>query len=185
MQALPETSQHERAGRGPKASPSRARSSLAAFDAHQRGRASYRALSRGHGAHVVVRMDHEATEYRVSHVTAVRSVAIADLPVNCRGFGSGLFPHSHRLPASPLRSSRSGSVCSLAQTRTYSANLAGANRLCVRNTLPHQQIPNALADVAHSDHRLSCVARLVGIDPNENGLTHAQASFAPGANSND
>ena len=43
----------------------------------------------------------------------------------------------------------------------------------------------AVAKIHHLTNRLSSSAVSVGIDPNENGLTHAQTSFAPGAKAND
>lgn len=59
----------------------------------------------------------------------------------------------------------------------------GSRRSVVHST-PCQQISRRLADMVHSSS-LSSSAVSVGIDPNENGLTHAQASFAPGAKTND
>lgn len=82
------------AGRLSKASPANARSPLAAFDAHQRGRASYRALSRGHGAHV---------RQMNSGFCRVVSPALC-LTTSCElgaGFGQRPFhPHSRLVPLS-------------------------------------------------------------------------------------
>ena len=58
----------------------------------------------------------------------------------------------------------------------------GANRLSA-HILPVKQSLQTVADRSFHHHRLSSAASR-WIDPNENGLTNAQASFAPGANSN-
>jgi hypothetical protein len=60
--------------------------------------------------------------------------------------------------------------------------LNGANRFLPR-ILPVQQVFQGIANRDHH-HRLSSSTVSDGFDHNENGLTHAQASFAPGANSN-
>lgn len=53
-------------------------------------------------------------------------------------------------------------------------------------SLPDQLVSQiAAAPVVHLFLRLSSLPSLVGIDPNENGLTHAQISFAPGAKAYD
>jgi hypothetical protein len=66
---------------------------------------------------------------------------------------------------------------------TNSARIDGANRF-PSQSLPNQKTVKLSTDRLHH-HHLSSSAVSVGIDPNENGLTHAQASFAPGAKAND
>lgn len=65
-----------------------------------------------------------------------------------------------------------------------SARCAGCSRRSTQS-LPAQQFLQGIAHRLHSTHRLSSSLVLVGIDPNEIGLTHAQAFFAPGAKAND
>lgn len=166
------------AGRLSKASPANVRSRLAAPDANGKGR-RHSAFSRGHHVHVVSNQPKKG----ISNDPILSKVlTLSRALTNWRRFRLASFSHSHRLPVLP-RSSRSGSVRSLAQTRTYSARSNGCTR-SPRQSLGHQQFINAVADGSHLN-RLSSSAVSVGIDPNENGLTHAQASFAPGANSND
>lgn len=112
-------------------------------------------------------------------------------------------PHGHVLPDQPNRlalppgrwpvrfsSSRIGHHfpaerhCA-ARGGFYSVRTFGANRSSAQS-LPHQPLEQiAAAVVVHHSLRLSSSLASRWIDPNENGLTHAQISFAPGANAND
>jgi hypothetical protein len=158
----------------------------ATFNDHQgddaaRGNCAWglRRLPHGHVGHVGVRVDlkDRAPAPSKSDVTSLLTGA---------GFGRRPFPHS-RSDARflPMRCVRKR-VCSipLGQTRAYSAN-SRVSSTSVRNTLRHQPLVNDAADALHINHRLSSSLFSSGIDPNENGLTHAQGSFAPGAKAYD
>jgi hypothetical protein len=104
-------------------------------------------------------------------------------PVACRGYGLGLFPHSHR-PNSSLGRLVAERAFAGALAITNFRDLTGCNRSVVHSTV-RQQVFQGTADVIHFLNRLSSSLVSVGIDPNENGLTHGQADFAFGANSSD
>ena len=99
------------------------------------------------------------------------------LQSTCRGLrGSGL-SHSHR----PGFSSLTGR---LVAERAFPAALAITNSRALGcrpfrlKRLPHQHLVNAMADRLH--HRVpSSSAISVGIDPNENGLTHEAQPLSP------
>jgi hypothetical protein len=126
----------------------------ATFNDHQgddaaRGNCAWglRRLPHGHSGHVGVRVDlkDRAPAPSKSDVTSLS---------NWRGLQrsasfSGLHSRSDARFL-PMRCVRKR-VCSipLGKTRALSANLAGANRLCVRNTSAHHQPVNAFGDVPH------------------------------------
>ena len=155
------------------------RSLSPAPDANGKGR-RHSAFSRGHHVHVV-------SNHNQKRVSPCLFAADASSLLNWRGLRSASFSrlHSHRQGASlPLCRLVARGAFASDPAITNSANLAGANRLCVRNTSAHHQSVNAFGDVPHLSS-LSSSAVSVGNDPNEIGLTHAQASFAPGAKAND
>lgn len=65
----------------------------------------------------------------------------------------------------------------------HPVNLDGSRRLRSQ-PLAHDHFVNSPVNALHLS-RLSSSGFLVGIDPNEIGLTHAQISFAPGAKAYD
>ncbi len=173
MQALLDTMTRERAGRVPKASPSVSPS----FHENQRGRASARGLSRARG-HGVVRVDHVVEADRISLGSALTHLLPVEL---ARASSRVLFqPHSHwsRCSSSPVVTNRGVSSSSRALLRVNSHDLTGANRSVVHSAT-RQHFSQALADVVHFDHHLSSVSGLVGIDPNENGLTYEAQPLPP------
>lgn len=124
-----------------------------------------------------------------AHKAQARRLGRGDVtPVlsHCRSAAS-ISPHSRRpvletlpgiglhFPAERIRAAR-GAFNSIAGSR------ANASRQSLRDKPPYQV---AIAEIHHLTNRLSSSAVLVGIDPNENGLTHAKRSFAPGAKAND
>lgn len=115
MPALLDTTKHERAGRGPKAS----RAIALSFHENQRGRAFARGLSRARG-HGVVRVDHVVEADPISLGSALTHL----LPVNWPG-----------LRVRSLYVRRAGST----RTRDHSVNGSGC-RPSVRNRLPHQTL---------------------------------------------
>jgi hypothetical protein len=178
MPALPDTIQRERVGRASKASRA-----IAPSCAHQREASNAAPLSRGHHVHVVSNQPKKgfSTEPCPAVLTLLLPVELA------RALSRVLFqPHSHwsRCSSSPVVTNRGVSSSSRALPRVHSAN-GPRPTASVRNRLPHQRSVNRTADRLHHLSRLSSVSGLVGIDPNENGLTHAKASFAPGAKAND
>jgi hypothetical protein len=150
--------QRDGAGRFATASPEVVLSPLAAFDACQKGGASNRRLSRLHPVGVRVQMNPQCNTETSSSISVLPFTSLK----TGRGFGLGALSHSHRLPVPPLRLSRSGSVRSLAQTRTYSVNASGS-RPAVLDTLSHQRLVNASADVLHVSNVLlaDCTVRKV------------------------
>jgi hypothetical protein len=177
MTAPFDTIQRERVGRGPKAS----REIALSFHDHQKGGAgsASRRLSRARG-HGVVRVNHVVEADRF----ALRSALTHLLPVElARALSRVLFqPHSRWSRFSSVAVTNRGVSDPLPRVKFLRRPRPTAS---VRNSLPHQRLVNRTADRLHHLSDLSSVSDLVGIDPNENGLTHAQAFFAPGAKAND
>lgn len=80
---------------------------------------------------------------------------------------------------SPLYSRRSRQAPALS-TR----EVTGANPI-LRKLLQDQHPQDRAVPVVNHSSALSCLPVRVGFQPNENGLTHEQLSFAPGAKTND
>lgn len=102
--------------------------------------------------------------------------------------GRGIYPrqsNSHRLRFLPPPS-RLVVPSAFASVRTIT-NFRGLSgcRPSVPQALPYQHCMDALADRLHLSNVLSSSLSSRWIDPNENGLTHAQGSFAPGAKTHD
>ncbi len=90
---------------------------------------------------------------------------------------------SHRLFLLPSRYLRVSAFAGAPRTsHSVASRVSSTARL---NTLADQNVCQCASDPLHSLTRLSSSLVSVGIDPNENGLTHAQIPFAPGANSYD
>lgn len=151
-----------------------------ALDAHQRGARATAPLSRGHHVHVVSNQPDKG----FSDVSLPGLLTLH--PVNWRRFCRRPFPHS-RSDARTSRCCVRKRVCSipLGQTRAYSMNVL-ACQPSRSKALQHEPLVSRTSPAGLIHHlRLSSVARLVGIDPNENGLTHGKQGFAPGAKAND
>ena len=139
-----------------------AKASLAGVRSHQHQRCTQTKRGNARGvtsAHILV------ADYQPQDWSAAGRAGFAGslpTPANCRGSGLGIF-HSHWLPSSSRaadrrvlcpslegirRNSRVRAVTGCA-SHFHSANLAGANRLCVRNTLPNQHVSQAVADRLH------------------------------------
>ena len=148
MQAPLDTIQHERAGRGPKASRA-----IAPSCAHQREASDSAPLSRGHHVHVVSNQPKKG----FSTVTPLPAVLTLPLvPDNWRRFARRPFPiHVSARGILLPRLSRKR-VCSipLGHTRAYSATVS-ACQPSVRNRLPHQRFVDHTADRLHHLSALS------------------------------
>lgn len=75
----------------------------------------------------------------------------------------------------------------IATRPSFPRKLALQSLLAHIHSQPFKHVCNYLSDGLHhfSQTVLSSVARLVGFDANENGLTYAKRSFASGAKEND
>lgn len=144
MTGLLDTIQRERAGRGPTASLATAPSFPAAFDAHQRGRASYRVLSRGHHVHVV------SNQPKKGFFTVTPPGLLTLPPVDWRRFCRRPFPHSHRpgFPPSRRRAFRGLSLLPGFRGARQSIRATGSRRSRA-HSLPAEQF---LQSLAHRDH---------------------------------
>ena len=135
-------------------------SRFAALNDHQgddaaRGNCAWglRRLPHGHSAHAGVHDEPQGGQ--VSMVCSAILSALPLLPVvNWRGLRSASFSRIKIGGILPRRNSRVRAVTGCA-SHFHSANPAGANRLCVRNTLPNQHVLQTVADRFHVTRRLS------------------------------
>lgn len=163
-------------------------SRLAACDANGKGR-RHSAFSRGHHVHVV-------SNHNQKRVSPCLFDADASSLLNWRGLErSASFSrlHSHWLPSSSQATDRRTFLTSLAGVRRnsperavtgcagafHSANLAGANRLCVRNTLPNQHVSQAVADRLHHHLGLSKSGSSAGFKTSWKDLTRGAEALSP------
>lgn len=147
--------------------------------AHQREANVTALLSRGHVAHVGVRVD-------LKERAPVRTKSDVTSLLNWRGLersASFSSVHSHRLPVLPRLSRKRACLVPSGQARAYSVRFSDC-RPSALNTCRHQRLVNNRAERLHHQ-TLSSSLVSVGIDPNERRLTYAKRSFAPGAKAND
>lgn len=131
------------------------------IDKHQISGRSRAGHARGHRCAQVLVADYQPQDWSALCRAGMAGRTNSG-PNNCAGIPRRL-SHSHWLGISSLTSHRRSVRTSLGAGRLQlpvrairrcarpfiHANPAGANRLCVRNTLPHKQIPNALACRLH------------------------------------
>ena len=136
-----------------------------------------RRLPHGHPGHVGVRVD---LKDRASASSISVSACRRNFPDNWRGVRLASFSRiSHRsvvLP--PDRLVAALAFCRAERAITNSANASGCSPT-IRQSLAHHQPISRTGDVPHVHSRLSSSLVSVGIDPNENGLTHEAQSLPP------
>jgi hypothetical protein len=118
--------------------------------------------------------DYQPQDWMASRHAGLLSM-FPDFLLNWRGLRSASFSRIQIGGILPRRNSRVRAVTGCA-SHFHSANPAGANRLCVRNTLPNQHVLQTVADRFHVTRRLSSSPSSAGFKTSSKDLTcEAQA----------
>jgi hypothetical protein len=130
------------------------RATTPSIDQHQISGRSRAGHARGARYVQVLVADYQPQDWMASrHAGLLRDVLTTSL-LNWRGLRSASFSRIQIGGILPRRNSRVRAVTGCA-SHFHSANPAGANRLCVRNTLPNQHVLQTVADRFHVTRRLS------------------------------